>query len=904
MKFKIPFFVLIIALSFNSYAQSISGWSLVDGRRLENLANAKDRTFPSNTKYFQLDLTKIANLLYSAKDVRNQESYVVVSIPNIDGEIESYKVWEDSNFAPGLQAAYPRIRAYTGKGLTDPSAYLRISLAPNGIQTMVLRSDKKAEFIEPYTTDGLFYGVFNSSDKSSDEVAFKCTTDDVIATSLDTSNNRKRVSNTQSLKVFRLALSCTGEYTIYHGGTKELALAAMNATMTRVNGVYERELAVKMEIIDNNMEIIFTNPSTDPYSIADVGSNNSVWSRELNKTVVNIIGNPNFDIGHLFGASGGGGNAGCRGCVCVDKAADFVASSGSPESKASAYTSPSDSRPEGDAFDIDYVCHEMGHQFGAAHSFSHQSEGTGVNTEVASGSTIMGYAGITDYDIQKHSDAYFNYNSWKWIQDNLETKTCQTNIDLINIPPVVNAGADYTIPRSTAFKLTGTGTDADVDDVITYTWEQDDSGNQSVMAGNSWASITKTVGPTFRSFGPTTSPERYFPKLNTILNSTSTTPSATLYEALPSVSRTLNFVLTGRDNRPGGAQTNSDAMRVTVDGTKGPFYMTSQFASGTNWIPGSTQNITWSVASTNSIAGAANVDILLSTDNGQTYTTVLASNTPNDGSEVITVPDLAAPNCRIMVKPTGNIFFAINKAYFSIGYNVTSTCITPAVSTSIQIPSGSKTYSTSTLEVPNEGTVKSITVNVNLTHQNFSNLSLILVSPNGTEIELITRVCNGSIGVKDITFIDSGRVISCYGTDFTNVLPIDPLYTLIGEQAAGTWTLKYRDDVADHTGTINSWKLNLCVQNAAQLGNQEFSQSNEIFLYPNPTNEIVNISVMDENNLPDNFIVINSLGQTIYSSTIKSSADLSVNASKFANGVYFIKLNKDGQSKTLRFIKS
>lgn len=904
MKLKIPFFVLIIALSFNSYAQGISGWSMADSRQLENLNNVKDRAFPSNAKYFKLDLIKMTNLLYSAKDVRSKESYVVVSIPNIDGELETYKVWEDSNFAPGLQAAFPRIRAYTGKGLTDSSAYLRISLAPNGVQTMVLRSDKKAEFIEPYTTDGSFYGVFNSSERPSGENAFKCYTDNIIASSIDVSNNRKVVSNTQSLKVFRLALSCTGEYTVYHGGTKELALAAMNATMTRVNGVYQRDLAVKMEIIENNEDIMYVNPSTDPYSSAETGANGSVWSRELNKTVVNTIGNANFDIGHLFGASGGGGNAGCRGCVCVDKAADFVASSGSPESKASAFTSPADARPEGDAFDIDYVCHEMGHQFGAVHSFSHQIEPEGVNTEPGSGSTIMGYAGITNYDIQKHSDPYFNYNSWYWIQENLKTKTCQIDSSLMNTPPVINAGTDYTIPKSTAFKLTGVGTDVDGDDVLTYTWEQNNSGKSSTVGSSSFASPTKTVGPTFRSFSPTTSPERYFPNLNTILNSTSNTPTTNRYEALPSVARTMNFVLTGRDNNPDGGQTNSDEMKVTVDATKGPFYVTSQNTSAINWVPGYNQTITWNVASANSLPGAANVDILLSTDNGQTYTTVLASNTPNDGSEEIMVPSLEATNCRVMVKPTGNIFFAINRANFSIGhYDITSQCISPIVSTPIQIPTGSNTFSTSTLEVAEPGTVKSINVTLSVNHQNYSDLTFVLVSPKGTEIELMYRVCEGVSGAKSITFNDSGNVIVCSSTNNSSTLPVDPLYMLIGEQATGVWTLKYRDDVLASTGTISSWKLNLCIQNAT-LSNEEFFQSNNVSLYPNPTSEIVNISVVDENNLPDSFVVINSLGQTVYSSAIKSSADLTVNTSKFTNGVYFIKLNKEGNSKTLRFIKN
>ena len=43
-------------------------------------------------------------------------------------------------------------------------------------------------------------------------------------------------------------------------------------------------------------------------------------------------------------------------------------------------------------------------------------------------------------------------------------------------PPVADAGDDYTIPQGTAFKLVGSATDSDEEDVLTYTWEQVDDG--------------------------------------------------------------------------------------------------------------------------------------------------------------------------------------------------------------------------------------------------------------------------------------------------------------------------------------------------------------------------------------------------------------------------------------------
>jgi hypothetical protein len=103
-----------------------------------------------------------------------------------------------------------------------------------------------------------------------------------------------------------------------------------------------------------------------------------------------------------------------------------------------------DGIPSGDNFDIDYVAHELGHQFGANHTFTTGNEGTGVHMEPGSGSTIMGYAGITSADVQPHSDAYFHAISIQQITNNMKAKTCQTNTATGNSIPTANAGLDYT----------------------------------------------------------------------------------------------------------------------------------------------------------------------------------------------------------------------------------------------------------------------------------------------------------------------------------------------------------------------------------------------------------------------------------------------------------------------------
>jgi hypothetical protein len=362
----------------------------------------------------------------------------------------------------------------------------------------------------------------------------------------------------------------------------------------------------------------------------------------------------------MFGASGGGGNAGCIGCVCVNG------------SKGRGITSPADGIPMGDNFDIDYVAHEVGHQLGGNHTFSMSSEGTGQNKEVGSGITIMGYAGITSQDVAPHSIDIFHETSISQIQANLATKTCPVSINITanNAAPVIGAVSNYTIPISTPFALTGTATDIN-NDPLTYCWEQND--NSTTTGNSSVASPTKATGPNWLSFSPTASGTRLFPKLSTILAGLNVTPplpggdAIANIEALSSVSRTLNFRLTVRDNSPYVAgfsigQTAFTDVVVTVTNTSGPFAVTSP-NSAITWDGGSPATVTWSVNGTN--AGSVNcaaVNILLSTDGGLTFPVVLAAGTANDGSEVITVPSSASSTCRIKVESVGNIFFDISNA--------------------------------------------------------------------------------------------------------------------------------------------------------------------------------------------------------------------------------------------------
>ena len=645
MKNKLLSIALVVISSF-SYAQSgKTSWKVT--AKNPNAVTIENKKQIINPRLFELNIDQLKQSLINSpkRFASSGVSNTIVSFPNADGQIESFRIQESSNMEPALAAKYPEIKSYVGQGVENPSSTIYFSISPLGLQTMVIRANQSAEFIEPYTTDLSSYAVYRKSDKVASLNKFECKVIDVAQADLGTNIAARPNADDSLLRTFRLAMSCTGEYAVYFGGTKAQALAAINASMTRVNGVFEKDFGVRMNLIANNDLVIYTNASTDPYSAA---ASMSQWNSQLQSTLTSVIGEANYDVGHLFGASGGGGNAGCIGCVCVNG------------SKGSGITSPADGIPSGDNFDIDYVAHELGHQFGGNHTFTTGNEGTGVHMEPGSGSTIMGYAGITSLDVQPHSDAYFHAVTIQQVTNNIKTKTCQTNTATGNAVPTANAGLDYTIPKSTPFMLTGAGTDAN-GDVLTYNWEQMDS--QTTTAA---PSATKTTGVNFRSYNSSTSPTRYFPKMSSVLTGATTTAGSELtVEALSSVARTMNFRVTVRDNRVGGPANNSDDMIVTVNATAGPFSVSSP-NTAVSYAGGSSQTITWVVGGTTANGvNCANVDVLLSTNGGTSWSTLLAS-TPNDGTEAVTIPNTPGTTNRIMVKGSNHIFFDVSNTNFTI----------------------------------------------------------------------------------------------------------------------------------------------------------------------------------------------------------------------------------------------
>jgi hypothetical protein len=576
---------------------------------------------------------------------------LVITLPMPDGTTARFSVVNSPIMEPGLQAQFPNIRTYSGQGIDDKSATLRMDWTDFGFHAQVRSvGNNMAFYIDPYAQgEKTQYISYFRKDlpRTKEYIEGTVLQEQMASLSGLAQRTNAGICLGSSLRTYRAAVACTHEYATAVGATNtSQAISAITTTMNRVTAVYETELSVRLVLISNESLIVFTDAASDPFT----GNNSSTTLINESQTQITTrIGSANFDIGHTF-STGAGGLAGL-GVVCNNA------------QKARGVTGST--LPVGDAYDIDYVAHEMGHQFGGNHTFNATTSNCGggnrsvtTSVEPGSGITIMAYAGICGSinDLAAHSIPYFHTISQLEIGTYITAgggSTCGTATNTGNIIPVVNAGADYTIPFSTPFTLTGSATDGNNSEVLTYSWEEFDNG-----AGGDWNSGSV---PFFRSFTPTLSSSRSFPQMSDIINNTTTKG-----ELLPSTAQTLNFRLTARDNRANGGGSCSDDVVISVSGTNGPFTVTSQ-NTATSWTAGASTTVTWNVAGTNGAPfNAANVSILFSADGGYTYPYTLVASTPNNGSASVTIPSIKTGVGRVMVKAIGNVFFNINAANITI----------------------------------------------------------------------------------------------------------------------------------------------------------------------------------------------------------------------------------------------
>ena len=640
------FLIVLFSFSLIHGQRGNSPWTMITKNSVSQDKVLPQESSPAKATYYQLDMAHFKSKLINVPErASGVVSNALLDFPNADGTMDIFRIMEYSVMAPELQAKFTTIRSYVGYNLNDSSTVIYFSVSPEGLHAMTMSVDKGTEFVNPYATDGA-YKAFSRRDISVSQNLFECgVIDDNLLNKkgLDIDFTAARNANDGTSRTFKLAVGTSIEYTDFHGGTIASALAAINTTMTRVNAIYDRELSIRMILVASNDLLIST-------------TGNSIFSNDenisANTGIINgLIGVQNYDIGHSF-TTGSGGRA-YLSSVCANN-------------KGAGTTGLAN--PSGDPFAIDYVSHEIGHQFGATHTFNGTAGNcsggnrTGATAyEPGSGSTIMSYAGIcAPQNVENNSNEYFHQVSLRQIWTNITAgnSTCGVLALTGNTAPTADAGASYNIPISTPYKLTGASTDADGTSTHTYTWEQFDLGPAGMPL------TTTESGPMVRSFQGTRNRVRYVPRLQDVVANGG---ASSAWEKLPSVGRALNFVLTVRDNDPRGGQTAVNNMTATAVASAGPFRVTSQ-TSNVTWEVGSNKIVTWDVANTNMAPiNTATVNIKLSKDGGVTFPYTLASNVPNDGSHEISVPSgTVTTQARIIVESVGNIFYNVNTSDFSI----------------------------------------------------------------------------------------------------------------------------------------------------------------------------------------------------------------------------------------------
>jgi hypothetical protein len=613
---------------------------------------------------------------------------VILPLPLPDGTEARFRVLESPIVEPQLASTYPDIRTYTIQGIDTPTATGRLDISPAGFHAIIL-SDDEPIYIDPADHAAVPAVIsYRARDGQRDSVL----PDTVLSApepghpAVTGPHPGQPPAPDGALRTYRLAVAATGEYTTFHGGTVARGLAAIVTAVNRINSIYERDVAIRLILVANTDHLIFTDAGSDPYT------NDSPWwmLAQNQTTLTTIIGAANYDIGHVFGTAGGG--------------IARLASVCSETTKARGATGLP--RPTGDAFTIEYVAHELGHQFGANHTFNGTSgvcAGARVATnayEPGNGSTIMSYSGLCGADtlnLPHQSDTYFHTASIAEIMTFTTTgggQQCRQSQLTGNSAPMVDAGPDLTIPAHTPFSLTGKGSDPD-GDPLTYTWEQVDLGAAAPPHTDDG------TRPIIRSVKPSTNPVRHIPMLlYTVLN----IPNAS--ELLPSTSRTLQFRLTGRDNHAGAGAVAMDETAITVAAATGPFRITAP-NTPTVWLRTTQQSVTWDVAGTAAPPVAcANVTIGFSATSGFASPTILIPSTSNDGQATITVPDLPTTRGRIHISCATNIFFDLSDADITIVTDAEATP-TPTPSPAPHTPTPSPITSptpTSTIPAPHTPT--------------------------------------------------------------------------------------------------------------------------------------------------------------------------------------------------------
>ena len=779
---------------------------------------------PSESRLLKINLAQL-------HDALNDTAAINIMLPDPYGGAVEFALRPSSVMPKQLAARYPEIRAFEGVALNDPATTIRLELSSKGLTAQVLGAGNRW-LIDPVKGLGPEFArsyKYSKSFHTKDEAFCELDATGVLGGGSTPNNQfkgttRRARSTGESVKTYRLAVATTGEYGVYHGGTTASALEAVVATINRVDGIFASELAIRFQLVENNDAVVFADPATDPFT----GNNDAGTLIDESQTQIDLlIGTENYDVGHTL-STGAGGLAGL-GVVCREGG------------KAEGVTGSS--RPEGDFFDVDYVAHELGHQFAADHTWNGSNGGCGPQQrgpdsayEPGSGSSIMSYAGLCGADnIASAVDALFHHQSFDQIIGYTTEgigSVCGSEAVSGNTAPQVDAGSDYVVPKQTPLVVTGSATDQEQGSLL-YSWEQRDLGPQAALTDPDDGRFAL-----FRMLDSSSSPARYLPALATVVSG-----APDLSERIPQVAREMTMRLTVKDGA-GGVQ--SDDIVVSVDGDSGPFEVVSP--NGGEQV-GRSKTVEWDTGFTEQApVSVSMVEIYLSTNDGVSFDQLIAT-VDNTGSANINFPaGIQSQDARLMIKGAGNIFYDVSDAAFQLDSDravpptpvldrveagdtkltlyfdegqpngvVADTfeayCATESISTetdySIEalLPFDENTPITSELEITDDFTIEEdgIQVPVNITHTWRGDVVVDLSSPAGTTVRLKETV--GTDGEDD--------VIETYPV---TALPAESLSAFEGESTLGTWVLDVSDTQLEDSGQLESWGVTIVSRSSASEG--------------------------------------------------------------------------------------